>query len=405
MNSNRRNIMILFFTLIVVMMGFGMAIPVLPFYVDSFGASGSELGLLMSIYAVMQFIFAPVWGSLSDRYGRKPLILLGVLGNALSQLLFGLANSLLMLFVARALSGILSAATLPTAMAYISDSTSEDNRSGGMGIIGAAMGIGMVLGPGLGGMLATDNLSLPFFVAAGLSTLALVLIFVLLPESLDEADRDAGAGFKGPQFREMWQALFSPIGLLLVVAFIISFGLTNFEAVFGLFAKDRFGYGSGEVGGILMFIGVVSAVVQMGLTGPLTKRFGEVSTLRGALLVTVVGFVLMLLAENLAGILVTMLVFIVGNSLLRPVTSSLTSKRADVPQGVAMGLNNAFMSLGRIIGPTWAGLLFDVNMNLPYLSGAAITAIGLVITLVWLRVATSEVEPAASSMGEPSAAR
>lgn len=405
MNPNRRNIMILFFTMIVVMMGFGMAIPVFPFYVDSFGASGSELGLLMSIYAVMQFIFAPLWGSLSDRYGRRPLILLGVFGNALSQLLFGLANSLLMLFVARALSGILSAATLPTAMAYISDSTSEENRSSGMGMVGAAMGIGMVLGPGLGGMLASDNLSLPFFVAAGLSTLALILIFALLPESLEEADRDTNAGFKGPQFGEMWRALFSPIGLLLIVAFIISFGLTNFEAVFGLFAKDRFAYGSGEVGGILMFIGVVSAVVQMGLTGPLTKRFGEVGTLRAAMAITVVGFVIMLLAQNLAGILITLLVFVFGNSLLRPVTSSLTSKRATVPQGVAMGLNNSFMSLGRIVGPTWAGLLYDVNMNLPYLSGAAITAVGLVIAMVWLKVVTSEAEAVAGSMSEVSAAR
>ncbi len=405
MNTNRRNIMLLFFTLIVLMMGFGMAIPVLPFYVDSFGASGSELGLLMSIYAVMQFFFAPVWGGLSDRVGRKPLILLGVFGNALSQLLFALAGSLTMLFVARALSGILSAATIPTAMAYISDSTDEKGRSSGMGMIGAAMGIGMVLGPGLGGLLATDNLALPFFVAAGLSTLAFILIAILLPESLPEEKRSHTTGLQGPQIRAMWQALFSPIGLLLVMAFIISFGLTNFEAIFGLFAKDRFGYDSGQVGGILMTIGVVSAVMQMGLTGPLTRRFGEVGTLRGSLAVSVIGFLVMLLAENMAGVLLTVLIYVAGNSLLRPVTASLISKRATVPQGMAMGFNNSFMSLGRIIGPTFAGLLFDVDLHLPYLSGAVITAVALVVCLVWLEADTPEAAQAEEPVGEPSTAR
>jgi DHA1 family multidrug resistance protein-like MFS transporter len=136
----------LFFTLVVVMLGFGMVIPVLPFYVDSFGGSGSSMGLLMATYAVMQFIFAPVWGSLSDRYGRKPVLIVGVLGNAIAQLLFGLSTSLGMLFVARALAGILSSATLPTAMAFISDSTTDRERSGGMGLIGAAMGVGMIWG-------------------------------------------------------------------------------------------------------------------------------------------------------------------------------------------------------------------------------------------------------------------
>ncbi len=402
MPANRRNITILFFTLIIVMMGFGMAIPVLPFYVDSFGASASQLGLLMSLYGVMQFIFAPVWGGLSDRYGRKPLILLGVLGNAISQLMFGLATSLWMLYAARALAGILSAATLPTAMAYISDSTTAEKRSSGMGMIGAAMGIGMVLGPGLGGLLSTDSLALPFLIAAGLSTVALVLIVALLPESLPEERRHAEAAFKGPQFGQLWHALFGPIGLLLVMAFTITFGLTNFEAVFGLFAKERFGYGSAQVGGILMFIGVVSAAMQMGMTGPLTRRFGEVGTLRLALGVTVIGFGLMLLAQNLAGILITVLIFVGGNALLNPVTSALISRRATMPQGAAMGLNNSYQSLGRIIGPTWAGLLFDANITLPYLSGALITAVALGISLIWLKASVPAAEQSPAPAGEAS---
>ncbi len=155
--NQKKNLSILFFTLIVIMLGFGMVIPVMPFLVKSFGASGSAMGTLMASYALMQFLFAPFWGSLSDRFGRKPILMIGVLGNAIAQLLFGLSTELWMLFVARILAGILSSATMPTAMAYISDSTTHKERGGGMGLLGAAMGIGMVIGPG-SGRLAGDTL-------------------------------------------------------------------------------------------------------------------------------------------------------------------------------------------------------------------------------------------------------
>ncbi|MFC1960964.1 MFS transporter [Chloroflexota bacterium] len=391
METNRRNIMILFFTLVVVMMGFGMAIPVLPFYIEEFGASGSSMGLLMAIYALMQFIFAPLWGDLSDRYGRKPILVMGILGNAIAQVLFGMATSMSMLFIARALAGILSSATMPTAMAYISDSTTEEDRGKGMGILGAAMGVGMILGPGLAGFMAKVSLGLPFFVAAAASMVALVMVVLWLPESLSAEERATHAGSSGPQFRlgnlfrDMWAALFSPIGVLLAVAFLLSFGLTNFEAIFGLYALDRYEYDSVQVGMILMFMGVISAVVQGMLTGPAIKRWGEVNVLRLAMLISAVGFVLMIIPDALIGILLTVAIFITGNSLLRPVTSALISRRATGGQGVAMGLNNSFMSLGRIIGPTWAGFVYDSNINLPYVSGAIIMFVGLAVCIFWIR--------------------
>lgn len=392
MSNNRRNITLLFFTLVVVMMGFGMVIPILPFYIEHFGASGSALGFLMAIYATMQLIFAPIWGRLSDRHGRKPIILVGVLGNALSQLLFGLSTQLWMLFVARALAGILSSATLPTAMAYISDSTSEEDRGGGMGIIGAAMGVGMVIGPGLGGWLAGQSLSLPFFLAAALSMLALLLIGWLLPESLPQEARLAQAATEPEaQWRIMWQALFGPIGFLLVMAFLLSFGMTSFESIFGLYSLHRFAYGPGMVGSLLAVIGILSAIVQGGLTGPLTRRWGEAAVIRASLLGSAIGFGLMLLATNLVTVVLTISFFIVSNAMLRPAVSSLTSRRASGGQGVAMGLNNAFMSLGRIVGPIWAGFLFDVNISWPYLSGAAVMLIGFGLCFLWLPVSVPEV--------------
>jgi DHA1 family multidrug resistance protein-like MFS transporter len=367
------------------MMGFGMIIPIIPFYIESFGASGSSLGFLMAIFALMQFIFSPIWGSFSDRYGRKTFILVGALGNALSMLFFGLSTQLWMLFTSRALAGILSSATLPTAMAYIGDSTSEEERGGGMGIMGAAMGVGMVLGPGLGGWLAEYTLQLPFFVAAIFSTLASIFIFLVLPESLpiDKRDPD-NTKFTGPQISQMYSALFSPIGILLVLAFILSFGLTNFEAVFGLYALTRFNYGPQRIGGILTLIGLISAVMQGGMTGPLTNRWGEPAVIKSSLIASAVGFLLMLLAFNYWTIILTVGVFVLSNALLRPVVSSLISKRALGGQGVALGLNNSFMSLGRIIGPIWAGAIFDIRIIFPYLSGSLVMFIGFLLSIAKL---------------------
>lgn len=386
------NLGILFFTLIVVMLGFGIVIPILPFYVKSFGASGRALGALMATYGLLQFLFAPFWGSLSDRVGRKPILMVGVLGNALAQLLFGLSTQLWMLFAARALAGILSSATLPTAMAYIGDSTSHEERGGGMGVIGAAMGIGMVIGPGLGGWLAERSLSIPFFLASGLSLVAFILIGLILPEPKRAAHLPAQRT-GGSRFSTLGAAVVGPLGVLFIMAFLLTFGLTNFEGVFGLYAVERYDYGPRTVGLLLMLVGITSAVVQGVLTGPLTRRYGEVRIVRITLFFTAIGFVLMLQARSLFTVAATVFFFVLSNAMLNPSVSSLISKRAATSQGVAMGLNNSFLSLGRVVGPLWAGFAFDLNLSLPYLTGAAIMLAGFLVSMVWLspeRVAVVE---------------
>ena len=385
MPGERRNITILFFTLIVVMMGFGMIIPILPFYVDSFGATGSTLGLLMAIFALMQFLFAPLWGQLSDRYGRKPVLLLGVFGNSLSLLFFGLSSNLWMLFISRALAGILSSATLPTAAAFISDSTTDEERGGGMGMINAAMGLGVVIGPGIGGWLVQESLALPFFVAAGVSAVAWILILLFLPESLPAEKRDhTGKALGLIQLKDMWAVLMGPLAFLFILAMLLSFGLTNFEAIVGLYALDRYGYGPAEVGAIIAVMGVVTAVFQLVLTGPLTKRWGEDRLIRASLLGSAIGFMLMLQAKSFPAVLATIALFILSNAMLRPGVTSLISKRTHGGQGIAMGLANSFMSLGRIVGPIWAGLIFDVNIDYPYMSGALVMLIAFAASLLWL---------------------
>ena len=381
-----RNTGILFFTLVVVMIGFGIIIPLLPFYVTDMGGSGVSMGILMAVFAFMQFLFSPLWGDLSDRYGRKTFLLVGVFGNGISMVLMGLSTELWMLFAARALAGVLSSATMPTAMAYISDSTDEKGRGGGMGIVGAAMGIGMVLGPGIGGVMSDISLSAPFFLAAALSALAMILIWFLLPESLPEEKRTKSTtGFQGPQLNAMWQALFSPVGFLFILAFLLSFGMTNFEGVFGMYAELRFAYDAKTVGMVLTVIGLTSAVVQGVLTGPAIRRWGDSAVIKASLIGSAIGFLLMLTATNLTTVMLTTGFFVLSNAMLRPGVASLISKKAVQGQGIAMGLNNSFMSLGRIAGPIWAGTVLDINLSYPYMTGAFIMALGFVAALIFLR--------------------
>jgi DHA1 family multidrug resistance protein-like MFS transporter len=393
-----RNIAILFFTLIVVMLGFGVIIPILPFVVEKFGGSGIAMGALMAIFSLMQFIFSPFWGDLSDRYGRKPLLILGTMGNGLTMIGFGLSSSLSMLYVFRALGGILSCATLPTAMAFIGDSTQEHDRGAGMGIVGAAMGIGMVLGPGIGGILGGHSIQAPFFLSAALSLLATALIWIFLPESL-HADRRTSIvnGIRGPQLGSMLAALLGPIGFLFVLAFLHNFAMSNFEGIFAYYVEERFGYTSQTIGMILTVVGLTSAVVQGMLTGMATRKWGDVAVIKASLFASIFGFLLMLTSRDLGGVILMTSLFILSNAMLRPAVSSLISKRADSGQGVAMGMNNAFMSLGRVVGPLWAGVALDLNINFPFMTGALVMLIGFVASLFYLSNQTDRVESPASA--------
>jgi len=383
-NPSKRNLYILTFVLFVVMLGYGIVIPIFPFYIENLGAGGTELGLLTASYAVMRLIFGPIWGGLSDRFGRKPILLIGILGYVITMVWFGLANTLWMLFAARILSGILSSATAPTTMAYIGDSSPEDERGGGMGMLGAAGGIGTIIGPAAGGLLATTSLSMPFFVAAGLALLSLILAIIFLPEShpVKEQSEEKEAII---DLRTWWQAIFSPIGTLFVLTFISTCGLMIFANVFGLYGLERFDYGPKEVGIIMMVLGLVSALTQGLLAGPATKKWGDESIIKAGLLVTAVSFGLMLLANSFLTVILTTAFFALTVAMQSPALLSLTSRRATVPQGIAMGLSNSFVSLGRIVGPILGGIVLDANLNLPYLSGAGFMLLGFLVSLLWIK--------------------
>ena len=381
-SGNRKNLLILSFTLVVVTLGFGLVMPIIPFYMEQLGAGGTELGLLVASYAVMRLIFGPIWGSLSDRIGRKPVLLIGILGYGITMVGFGLATQLWMMFVARMLSGVLSSATSPTTMAYISDSTPEEERGAGMGLLGAAAGLGTIFGPALGGLLAENSLSTPFFVAAGFSLAAMILIVLFLPESLQEEARHTGkSGQPLLDLRAWYDALFSPIGSLLLLAFFATGGVMICYGILGLYALERFGYGTDQVGLIFTILGLVTVIGQGLIVGPFTKRYGDLKLIRAGFLLSAVSLLGVMLADRYALLLIAIALFALFSAVLIPAITSLTSKRTTLSQGVTMGLNNSFISLGRIFGPLVGGFAFDLHWGWPFLGGALVMLAGFFASL------------------------
>jgi DHA1 family multidrug resistance protein-like MFS transporter len=377
-----KNTLILSFTLLVVMLGYGMVLPIMPFYIEKLGAGGRELGWLMATYSLMQLICAPFWGVLSDRIGRKPVLAIGTAGYAIAMLLFGLSTEFWMLFAARTLSGILSSATMPTAMAYIGDNSPEKERSGGMGTLGAAMGVGMVLGPLLGGFLSTLALALPFFVGSGLAFLAFWLVLLILPEA--RAPKAATETRSALSLQLFVNILRGPVGIVLLLIFVMSFGMANFQGIMGLYVVDKFGFDTQQAGAVWMVMGAVLILGQGLLTGPLTEKFGLLPLVRVGLAVGALGFVLMTLAMDFVTTLLALAIFTLALSLMGPALNAYISVFAGEHQGTLMGLNSATTSLGRVIGPLWAGYIYDINLEFPYLSGAVTLLLGLLISL-WLR--------------------
>lgn len=404
--KNRTALMILFACLMTIMLGFGIVLPLMPFYVTHFGAGGGALGLLMSIYSITQFIFAPLWGQLSDRVGRKPVLLIGVAGYVLTFIVMGFAQSMTMLIVVRGLAGVLSSATLPTAMAYIADTTEARDRSRGVGLLGAAMGLGMIFGPTLGGVMtgvhlplpaavdallqvAVDpetgrviNLSVPFLFAALLALAALPFIQLLLPESLPKDARRTAQKKSGSRLAQLGVALRGPLGFFFLMAFLLAFALANLEGVMGLYGSKRFGMGPTELGLLMGAMGILSVIEQGLLIGPITRRFGEQRVLQAGLVISMLGLFGLALVPSKIAMIVFVLVFNAGNVLLQPSVTSLISQRAGpAEQGEAMGLNNSFQALGRSVGPLWAGTAFDLYPTLSFWSGAIVQLAAFLYTV------------------------
>ena len=349
----KSKLLILFLTLFFVMLGFGIIIPNLAYYAKEIGATTTEIAILMSIYSGMQLLFAPIWGRLSDQHGRKPAILLGLLGNAAALIGFGLANDYVWLFIARSAAGIASAAVLPSVMAYVADITTSEERGRGMGLMGAAMGLGFILGPAIGGVMGSHDT--PFFVAGGLSLLTFLFALVLLPESLQK-----GLAGETLEDRHEWVSpreifrqttLKSPLTPLFLVAFFSTFSFAGLEMTFPLFIEKEMDYGEKEMGWMFMIMGAIVVPLQGGLLGRLINRLGERRIILAGLLFNALGMGLLPTASSFASLTLYLTITGIGNQLIRPTNTSWISKQTQIGQGAAIGIMDAFLSLGRILGP------------------------------------------------------
>jgi DHA1 family multidrug resistance protein-like MFS transporter len=318
--------------------------------------------------------------------------MVGVLGYAAAMFVFGLTTRIWMLYLARTFSGVLSSAALPTAMAYIGDNLPEKERSSAMGQLGAAVGLGVVLGPMLGGLLSTDSLSLPFFIGSGLALVALLLVYLLLPESHGASAQTYSATKPGNfwQWGTLKQILSGPTGVLMLLILILSFGMTNFQGIVGLYVVDKFAFDTRQVGAIWMVIGAVMILGQGILTGPLTKRLGEVTVIRLGLFIGAAGFGSLLLANGFGFFLLATGIFTLAVALIGPALNSILSAFGGDHQGALMGLNTAFASMGRVIGPLWAGFIFDVNIAFPFISGMVTLFLGSIFSLASLKTGDNQ---------------
>jgi DHA1 family tetracycline resistance protein-like MFS transporter len=359
----RSPLLVIFVTVFIDLVGFGIVIPVLPYYAEGarFGATPREVGLLFASYSVMQLIFSPVLGRLSDKYGRRPILLISLLGTCLGFLILGFATTLLMLFVGRIIDGI-SGGNISTAQAYIADITTKENRAKGMGLIGAAFGLGFVFGPAIGGILSRWGTSVPFLFAGGLSLANVILLYFTLPETVTPDHPARGSAASGRGWKQVVEALRQPqLTLVLTIYFLSIVAFSIMTAVFSLFMMFRLGYDPWHSGWIFAFVGIISAVVQGGLIGKLVKRFGEATlVIVGGFLFTVSLFASPFVGPStgLIGILAVGALSAIGNALAGPSLTSLGSKSASAAeQGSVLGVMQSVASLARAVGPTIAALI------------------------------------------------
>nr|WP_074728197.1 MFS transporter [Paenibacillus naphthalenovorans] len=367
MNKQLAIIMVLLMTIFI---GFGIIIPVLPNAVTGSGAENFHLGMLLSVYSLASFLMSPVWGGLSDRVGRRPLIMIGALGFSISFLLFGLAlESLWLMYVSRILGGLFSGAATACAVAYVADVTSDEDRTKGMGLVGMSIGLGFIFGPALGGILSQWGIQVPFFAAAALALGTFVFAYFKLPESLTEEKRSKPQEARASR----WSAFVGSLKYLYILSFFVSFSLAGLEATLLLFQRDQIGATPAQLGIMFAVSGIVGALIQGGVVRRLIKKGQEARVVGIGLVLSALGFVLILFSSNLLTASIYLSVFAAGNALIRPCVTSLITQKTPVGQGVASGLSSSMDSLGRISGPLLGAGIYDYSNTLPFLTGALLS--------------------------------
>lgn len=383
MLRNRGAILLLMLNIFIVFTGIGLVVPVMPTFMKELSMTGSIVGLLVAAFSMTQFLFSPLAGRMSDALGRKKIIIIGMIIFAISELMFGMSNTALFLFLARFLGGIGAALIMPAVMAYTADVTSGEERAKGMGYINAAITTGFIIGPGIGGFLAEYGVRVPFYAAAAAGVVAAVITLLVLPESKRSTENEEEV-VKLPSQRLFTQLRYSyrePYFLALIIVFVASFGLANYETVFSLFVDEKFGFTTRDIAIIITFGSIAGAVVQVTIFSWILNKFGEKNVVAVCLFAAGLFVILTLFVHNYWLILLVTFIVFLSMDILRPTLSTQMSKMAMEQQGYIAGLNSAFTSMGNVLGPAIAGFLFDININFPYISASLILFLCFILAL------------------------
>ncbi len=375
------------FTLFLDLLGFGLILPLLPYYALNFGASPTTVALLSTTFSAAQFVMSPILGRISDRFGRRKVMLISIGGSCAAMLTLGFASTLWMVFAARLISGM-GNANMSTAHAYVADRVEPKLRARYMGIMGSAIGLGFIIGPALGGLLSHPEFrELPFLVAAGLAAVNWIMAFVWLPESRPPEARKASSRplfvFRPAILR---QVAGTQLGWILVLNFLFYFAFASMESTYALFAEARFDWGERETGLMFTGIGVVFAVVQGLVIGRLVARIGEKRTLLFGYAMVALGLSLSGMAWVVLALIVGSLCTALGNGLISPNINALVSRSSSMAdQGLSLGLASSAAALARIVGPTVAGPVFEgVGEGIPMVMGACSIVLAIGVASVFL---------------------
>lgn len=387
--KNRGAMLLLMLNIFLAFTGIGLVVPIMPTYMNELGIGGSVVGLLVAAFSLTQLLVSPFAGRLSDKMGRKKIIVGGLAVFAFSELLFGLADASWVLFVSRMLGGVGAAMIMPAVMAYVADTTSSEERAQGMGFINAAITTGFIIGPGIGGYLAELGIRVPFFAAAGAAAIVAVITLLVLPESRSAELREEARTMKGNNDSLIMQLMRSyrePYFFGLIIVFVLSFGLANYETVFGLFVDHKFGFTPKDIAFVLTFGSIAGAVVQITAFSWILNKFGESRVISACLLIAGLSILLTLFVHGFVAIVSVTFVVFLAMDILRPAVGTQLSKMADdSQQGLVMGMNSAYTSLGNIAGPIVAGVLFDLDINFPYAVAALVLFISFMLSVGYAR--------------------
>jgi DHA1 family tetracycline resistance protein-like MFS transporter len=373
---------ILFLIVFIDLVGFGLVIPLLPYYAQRFTASPLEMTLLFAVYSLMSMMTAPLWGRLSDRVGRRPVLMASMAASSLAYLGIAFASGLWMVFTARAFAGA-CAGNIAAAQAYIADVTPPEQRAKGMGMIGAAFGLGFIIGPVLGGViagndLATADLQTPGLIAAGLSFVAFLGVVLVLRESLPAGTTSRARG----RIAMAREAFARPVlARLLVVFFLVILAFSGMETTFAWWAIAQFGWGPRPIGFVFFYVGLLSVLMQGGLIGLLTRRFGEERLMLGGLGAIALGLLVLPFAREVPALIVALSALALGMGATQPSLNSLISRSAEAgEQGEVLGVAQSIGSLSRVLGPLIAGSLFaEFGRRSPFLWGAVLVGGALLV--------------------------